>query len=508
MTEAKTQQPKSIGAKKVSVRIQKFGSFLSAMVMPNIGAFIAWGLLAAMFIPTGWFPNENLNNLVGPTLKYLMPILIGYMGGYNVYGRRGGVAGAIATMGVVIGADITMLIGGMIMGPLGGWLIKQIDKLFDGKVRPGMEMLVDNFSLGILGAVMMILGYLFIEPCIARLLAAMTAGVEWLVARNLLPWTSVIVQPAQVLFLNNAINHGIMVPIGIEEAAKAGRSVLFLVEANGGTWFGLLLAFSFFGRGTAKKSAPGASLIMFFGGIGEIAFPYALIKPWTILGPMCGNIVALYILQIFHGGTVAAVSPGSFLALLAMTPKGCFAVNIIAYFAATLVSFLIVAAFLIHDKSKEEGEEDLNSMTGEKAVSPIGSAPAAAPATSDTEPDTKDTAEAAESDAAANPVPAGGIHKVAFACDAGMGSSVMGVSILKTKMQKAMLTQELIHSAISELPEDVDVVITNITLAQRVRDTMKTKYGKDIPVLPVENFLDQKRYDEIVSYIKENQGKQ
>ncbi len=462
--------------KNSSVQIQKFGSFLSAMVMPNIGAFIAWGILAALFIPTGWLPNEDLNNLVGPTLTYAMPLLIGYTGGYSIYGKRGGVAGVLATMGVVIGADITMLIGGMIMGPLGAVGIKRIDKLFEGRVKAGMEMLVDNFSIGIMGAIIMIGGYVVVEPIFSAILAVLSGGVDWLVTHNLLPFTSIFIQPAQVLFLNNAINHGIMAPLGIEEAAQTGKSILFLVEANGGGWLGLLFAFSLFGKGLAKKSAPGASVIMFFGGIGEVAFPYALIKPWTIFGPMTGNIVALFILQIFNGGTVAAVSPGSFLALLAMTPKGCFAVNIAAYVAAAAVSFAIVAFFLVRDKSVEVGEEIEESGSSGIPLSDIGSI---------------DTPKAV-------------IKKVAFACDAGMGSSVMGVSMLKTVMQKAMVQLEVIHTPVNEIPADADVIITNVTLEQRVKETVMKKYNKEVPVLTIENFLDKNRYEEIVAYLKEN----
>lgn len=468
--------------KQYQVKVQKFGAKLSAMVMPNIGAFIAWGILAALFIPTGWLPNEDLNNLVGPTLTYLLPVLIGYTGGYNVYGRRGGVAGALATIGVVIGADITMLVGGMIMGPFGAVLIRQIDKMFEGKVKPGMEMLVDNFSMGIAGAVTMIVGYKVVEPVFSAVQAVLTAGVDFLVNAGLLPWTSIFVQPAQVLFLNNAINHGIMVPIGVEQAAQAGRSILFLVEANGGTWLGLLLAFAVFGKGMAKKSAPGASIIMCVGGIGEVAFPYAMSKPITVLGPMAGNIVALYILQLFHGGTVAAVSPGSFFALLAMTPKGCFLVNVAAYVAATVVAFLVTAFFLKRDKSEDNDEISVN-----------------------TEHETTADRTRGQSQSSELPEMTGkAIKKIAFACDAGMGSSVMGVSILKTKMQKAMLIQELIHTAIPEIPEDVDLIITNVTLVDRIRETMKEKYGKEVPILPVENFLDQNRYDEIVAYIKKH----
>lgn len=464
--------------KEQSVRVQKFGSFLSAMVMPNIGAFIAWGLLAAFFIPTGWYPNEELNNLVGPTMKYVMPLLIGYTGGYNVYGKRGGVAGVLATIGVVIGSDITMLIGGMIMGPLGALCIKAVDNLFKGRIKPGMEMLVDNFSMGIVMAIIMIIGYVIVEPIFSIILAILANGVQWLVNANLLPFTSIFVQPGQVLFLNNFINHGIMVPIGIEEAARTGKSLLFLVEANGGTWLGLLLAFAVFGKGMAKKSAPGASIIMCFGGIGEIAYPYVLIKPWTVLGPMIGNIVALFILQIFNGGTVGPVSPGSFLALLAMTPKGCFLVNIAAYVVATIVSFAIVTFFLLLDKNKNGEDKILKDNILEK------------------QDDKKEIN--------FENLQIKFIKKVAFACDAGMGSSVMGVSMLKTKIKKAMLDIDIIHTPISEIPEDVDLIITNVTLEQRVRDTIKQKYGKEIIILPMKNFLDQKRYDEIIDYLKKH----
>ncbi len=457
--------------KKSVAHIQKFGGALSAMVMPNIGAFIAWGLLAALFIDTGWIPNEYLNQLVAPTLKYLMPILIGYTGGYNIYGRRGGVAGALATMGVVIGADITMLIGGMAMGPLGAVVIRWIDKRFEGKVKPGMEMLVDNFSLGIAGALLMVLGLVIVEPIMSAILAVLTAGVQWLVNANLLPFTSIFVQPAQVLFLNNAINHGIMIPIGIEEAAATGKSILFLVEANGGTWFGLLLAFAVFGKGNAKKSAPGASLIMFFGGIGEVAFPYALSKPITILGPMAGNIVALYILQIFNGGTVAAVSPGSFLALLAMTPKSAYFANILAYFAATAVAFLVTAFFLRRDKTPETVETA--DRPGEK--------------------------KAAALDVNVN----GTVNKVAFACDAGMGSSVMGVSILSKKLRKAGVDVEICHTPINEIPKDADLIITNQTLAERA-----AKVAPNKPILTLTNFMNEEEYDQITETIRQLKEKE
>ena len=462
---------------QIKIKIQKFGAFLSGMVMPNIGAFIAWGLLTALFIPTGWFPNEKLASMVGPTLNYLMPVLIGYTGGWAVYGRRGGVIGAIATMGVVIGADITMLIGGMIMGPLGAWLMKKVDKIFEGKVKPGMEMLVDNFSMGILGLFLMIFGFVAIEPVIAVILSIMTAGVNYLINAKLLPLTALFVQPGQVLFLNNAINHGIMTPIAIEQAAKYGKSVIFLVEANCGCWFGITLAFSFFGKGIAKKSAPAAAIIMFFGGIGEVVFPYVLSKPKTLLGAILGNMVALFILTTFDGGTVAAVSPGSFLALVAMTPKGTFMVNIAAYFAAAAVAMIVASFFLIRDKSEDyEGDIVLNAE-----VNHIGSAT-----------ELKISS------------PEGKIENIIFACDAGMGSSVMGVSVMKNLLKKAMLDKNVEHVSVAEIPEKADLIVTTKSLEGRVKDVIK-KYNKDIPVFAVDNLMNNAEYAVIIEYLKSQQ---
>ncbi|MGY3750283.1 PTS mannitol transporter subunit IICB [Vagococcus acidifermentans] len=469
--EKKVAQPKTL-----RVRIQKMGGFLSAMVMPNIGVFIAWGLLAAFFIPTGWTPNEHLNELVGPILTYLLPILIGYVGGYNVYGKRGGAIGALSTMGVVIGADITMLIGGMIMGPIGALIIKKVDSLFKGKVKPGLEMLVDNFSLGIVGFIIAILGFLIVEPIFGVILAFLSAGVNWLTDRNLIPLTSIFVQPAQVLFLNNAINHGIMVPLGLQQVADTGKSILFLVEANGGTWTGLLLAFAFFGKGISKKSAPASTLIMFLGGIGEVAFPYALIKPVTILGPMLGNMASLAIAQLFNGGTVGAVSPGSFLALLMMTPKGAFVVNITCYVVATLVSFLVVAFFLKLDKTPEEAVslDTVQSTTSVDSV--LYTAPFTATGTK--------------------------IERVIIACDAGMGSSAMGASMLRSKAKKANLHEVTVENvSVDNIPNDVDLIITSENLEERVKSLFP---DKSVPILTIKNFLNNEEYDQFIQFIKES----
>ncbi|MDD3186427.1 MAG: PTS mannitol transporter subunit IICB [Anaerostipes sp.] len=466
-------------ASSMKAKVQKFGGFLSGMVMPNIGALIAWGIITALFIPTGYFPNEKMNELVGPTLKFLIPLLFGYTGGYNVYGRRGAVAGTLATIGVIIGSESTMMIGGMVMGPLGAWIMKKVDKMFEGHVKPGLEMLVDNFSMGIVGALMMIAGFMVITPLFAAITGFLTVCVNFAISHNILPFTPIFVVPGQVLFLNNAINHGIFTPLAIEQAAATGKSILYLVEANGGNWAGLVLAFCVFGKGMSKKSAPGAAIIHIIGGIGEVSFPYALIKPITILGPICGSIAALFWFTFMDGGAVAAVSPGSIIALIIMSPKGKLLVNVMGYLIAAIVSFVIVAFFLKRDKSLGEDDDDMAAIDMSQFVE-------------------SHSAPGEEKKASEGNFEKRSISKVVFACDAGMGSSAMGASMLKTQLNKAGVFVDVGHVSIHQIPEDTDVIVTNTNLLEAARK----EAPEGIPIIEIKEFLNADEHKAIAEQIK------
>src|SRR3712207_4243573 len=319
------------------VRVQRFGSFLSGMVMPNIGAFIAWGLITAIFIPDGWYPNERLAALVEPMLLYLLPLLIAYTGGRMVYDVRGGVVGAIATIGVIVGSDIPMFLGALIMGPLGGYVVKQFDRLVEGRVRQGFEMLVNTFSAGIIGGTLAIIGVLGAGPVITAISNVLGAGVNAVVNAGLLPLVRLIVEPAKVLFLNNAINHGVLAPLAIDQAREAGQSILFMVETNPGPGLGILLAYTVFGRGITRASAPGAAIIQFFGGIHEIYFPYVLMKPALVLAAIAGGASGLFTATLFNAGLVSTPAPGSIIAYMTLTPRGGFVGVILAVLVATAV---------------------------------------------------------------------------------------------------------------------------------------------------------------------------
>lgn len=459
------------------IKIQNFGRFLSNMVMPNIGAFIAWGFITALFIPTGWLPNETLASMVGPMITYLLPLLIGYTGGKLVGGDRGAVVGAITTMGVIVGTDIPMFMGAMMVGPLGGWAIKTFDKKIDGKVKSGFEMLVNNFSAGIIGMALAILAFFFIGPFVKILSGTLAAGVNFLVNAHLLPLTSIFVEPAKILFLNNAINHGIFSPLGIQQASEAGQSIFFLIEANPGPGLGILLAYIVFGKGTAKQTAGGASIIHFFGGIHEIYFPYILMNPRLILAAIAGGMTGVFVLTVFNAGIVSPASPGSIFAVLLMTPKASMVGVLSSIFSAAAVSFAVASVLM---KAQRTSEEDGDEAALEKATSQMQ--------------DMKATSKGAVANQQSKgDVDMASVKSIIVACDAGMGSSAMGAGMLRKKVQDAGLDIHVTNLAINSLPEDADIVITHKDLTDRAR-----KHAPDAHHISLTNFLDSEMYNQLV----------
>lgn len=466
----------------IKVKVQNFGRFLSNMVMPNIGAFIAWGLITAIFLynardPSagGWFPNERVStSFIGPMITYLLPLLIGYTGGKLMYNDRGAVVGAITTIGVIVGSSIPMFLGAMIAGPLGGFMIKQFDRLIDGKVKSGFEMLVNNFSAGILGMMLALIAYFAIGPAVAWLTNILIIAVQFMVDHGLLPLTSILVEPAKVLFLNNAINHGVFTSLGVTQVAETGKSIFFLIEANPGPGLGLLLAYMFFGKGAAKGSASGAAIIHFFGGIHEIYFPYVLMNPRLIIAVIMGGMTGIFTLTVFHAGLTAPASPGSILAVMSMA-KGSYLGVTLSVMAATAVSFVMSAILLkttkTSSKSLDDAKLSLSSM--------------------------KDEAKGRKNET----VDLTKVKKIIVACDAGMGSSAMGAGVLRKKIENANLAINISNLAINDLPDDVDIVITHQDLTHRAR-----QYAPNAWHISLTNFLDSELYSQLVDQLNQALG--
>ncbi|KKF60048.1 PTS mannitol-specific transporter subunit IIBC [Streptococcus uberis] len=463
----------------LKVKVQKLGTALSNMVMPNIGAFIAWGVLTALFIPTGWLPNAEFAKAVGPAITYLLPLLIGYTGGYVVHGQRGAVVGAIATFGAVAGSEVPMFIGAMAMGPLGGWAIKKFDQAFQEKIRPGFEMLVNNFSAGLIGFGLLLLAFKLVGPFVAIFTTAIGNGVQAIVDMKLLPLANILIEPAKILFLNNALNHGIFTPLGAEQVAKTGKSILFLLEANPGPGLGILLAYLVFGKGAAKSSSWGALIIHFLGGIHEIYFPYVMMKPALFLAVIGGGVTGTFFNQLLGSGLGGPASPGSIIAILSMVPKGgSYLAVLTGVLSAALVSFLIASVILKADKSVDD----------ESALAEAQAATQAAKAESKGQTLSSQASVQFSSD---------DIQQIIFACDAGMGSSAMGASILRDKVKKAGLSIPVTNKAISNL---TDVTNTLIVTQQELAPRAAQKTPRAVHV-SVDNFLATPKYDEIVAQL-------
>ena len=461
--------------------VQRFGRFLSAMVMPNIGAFIAWGFITALFIPKGYFPNEKLATMVDVLLKYLMPSLIAYSGGKLVAGERGAVIGAIATAGVIAGADIPMLMGAMIMGPFAGWVIKKFDKLIENKIPTGFEMLVNNFSIGIIGMLIAILGYYAIGPFLSALTSILENGVDFLIGKRLLPLVSIFVEPGKILFLNNAINHGIFTPIGANQVSNLGKSVMYLIEANPGPGLGVLLAYLFFGKGDSKNSSLSAIIIHFFGGIHEIYFPYVLMNPYLLIAVIAGGIAGVLTNVILNTGLVSAASPGSIIAILSLAAPGDHLKILLSVVIAAAVSFMIASVF-VKRFFKKASDDDFNKAKEDMQKSKEESK--AVKAQEETSTSKSSTKEAKD------------VRKIVFACDAGMGSSAMGASRFRNAIKDSPYDVEVTHASVSEIPEGADIIVTNENLVERIDKS------KGYEIISIKNFLSDKNINELIERFK------
>ena len=454
--------------KKVVIKekVQSFGNFISSMIIPNIGAFIAWGFITAIFTPTGWFPNEKITLLVEPLTQYLLPLLVGITGGKVTGGPRGGVVAAISTIGVIASTSIPMVLGAMVMGPLSGYIIKKFDKIIKDKVPAGFEMLANNFSLAIIGMILAIVGLFVIGPSMTIIVGVMNIGVSFIVKNGLLPLLAVFIEPIKVLFLNNAINHGIIDVIALDQVNEYGKSILYLLEANPGPGLGVILSYFIYSKGTMKQSAPSAAIIQFFGGIHEIYFPYILINPSLLLAAIIGSIVSIITFLTFNSGLIATASPGSIFSIMMLSHKSDILTNLLGVCVGAIVSFFI-SAFLLKRKYREKDDKNTNRENVQEL-----------------DLDIKD------------------IKKIVFACDVGMGSSAMGATNFRNRIKDFNLDIEVVNSSVANIPDDADIIITHKGLL----DSIKKEINKD-KIIFIENFLEDDNLEVLYEKLsKKNEG--
>ena len=530
MTSVAADPPKQSGGKKAQVHVQRFGAFLTGMIMPNLPAFVAWGLITALFIKTGWLPSGILGGfgnadligwqgaatqlaaadsgttfpqyvgLVGPMITYLLPLLIANAGGRIVYKERGGVIACVATMGVIAGSNVPMFLGAMLVGPTAAWLMMKVDGIWEGKIKPGFEMLVNMFSAGILGAVLSVGAFFGIAPFVTQVSSVLGDAVSWLATNHLLPLMSIIVEPAKVLFLNNAIGNGVLVPLGIQQTLDSGKSLLFLVESNPGPGVGILLAYMVFGTGYAKASAWGASVIVLFGGIHEVYFPFVLMKPRLILAAIAGGMTGIATNAVFGSGLHGPASPGSIFAILLQTTRGSYVGVILSVVLSCAVSFFIASIMLRASRKKDLLAGDSGDLSAAIAATEANKGKSSAVLGSLTANQGADALAESKS-GTATAVLERPIRTIVFACDAGMGSSAMGASVLRDKLKKAGVSGvTVVNRAVASLQDDADIVISQAQLTDRAR--LKAPSSRH---MTVDNFMNSPVYDTVVKAVKASQ---
>lgn len=457
-------------------KVQKMGSFLSEMIMPNIGAFVAWGLISAIFVENGWYPNATLAEMMGPLLRWLIPILVAYTAGYNIYSKNGGVVASIASMGAIMSSESPMFMAVMVIAPITAFIYKKIDMSIEGKIKPGFEMLVNTSIMGILGAVISIIAYLSVGPFFEALSYLFMTGVDFLMSKGMFPFISIIAEPAKVLFLNNALYYGVLLPIGMNQISAEGSTILFWAVANLGTGLGVLLAYLFFGKGTSKQAAPGAIIIHVFGGIHEMYFPYVLKNPLHLISITVSGFVGLAFFSFFNVGFIASPPVGSIIAILAVIQKSRIIWMLLGVTLTTCVSFAISSIIVKAEKPEKdltnEGNEINNSLSEKAMVTDFGS----------------------------SKVKQSKVKNIVFACDAGQGSSAMGAALLRKKIKDHNIEGVTVKNyAISNIPKDADLIVTHIKLADRAKSV-----NPDAIYVLVDNFLANDKYEEVIKRISKD----
>lgn len=437
-------------------KIRRVGHYLSGMIMPNVSVFIAWGIITTLIQYLQGPLQYSFIEMDQLMIRLLLPMLIAYTGGRMIQ-ERAGVVAAIAVIGMLVDSDDPQILGAMVIGPLVGWNVFLFDKYILPRVKPGYEMLVRNFSAGILGMLFGYLSLLFIGPFIAGVTKQIGLFVGWLIERNLLLFTNVFIEPLKVLFLNNTLNHGILTPLGIEQAEEAGTSLLFLIETNPGPGLGILLAFILFSRKELKATASGAFMIHLFGGIHEIYFPFVLLNPRLFAAVILSGMSGTLVFELFQVGLKVPSSPGSLVVILANTPQEMLLGVASGIAASTLVSFLLAGIVIRKDHAHKEISEKVTKVTE--------------------------------------------IKKIMFACDAGMGSSAMGASLMRQQLEASGISIPVDYTSIYRVHDDPHLLL----ITQNELRHLAEMQAPHAQLVTIGNFLDQKEYAKVVRLLTDEQ---
>ena len=282
----------------------------------------------------------------------------------------------------------------------------------------------------------------------------------------MLPLVSIFIEPAKVMFLNNAINHGILTPLGTVQVKELGESIIFFLESNPGPGFGLLMAYWCFGKGAAKSSAPGAVLIQFIGGIHEIYYPYILSRPLLIVPMILGASSSILFMTVAHAGLIGPISPGSIVSVVIMSASGKMLINVAAVLVAATITFL-TSALILRRGSKDDDTLPQNPFTPKYKLDKQGVANGA------------------------------DVKHIVFACDAGMGSSALGATRFRKRIEPLQLGIKVTNASVNSIPADADIVVCQQGLASRAAGN-----APQVRIVAIENFLDDPALDALYAQME------
>lgn len=502
---------KSSKAKTFKLRIQKMGSFMAGMIMPSIGVLLAWGLWTAMFlydfendVHLGWFNAPMLGRLVGPGITWLLPILIAFNGGKLIYGLRGGMFATFVIVGTIVGTEWifetyiridvngvleapgapNQFIGAMVLGPVSALFLKYIEKPYIEKINKSYDMLVKNFGMGIYGIIFCAIAFFG--------WGWIMWGITWTMMQVIqlfgdnrwaAPLIGIITEPIKVSFLNNALNHGVMGPIGfnqvqaqIDAGIENARSIFFLFDPNPGPGLGLLLAYIIWTKGENRANAAGSSLIHTIGGIHEVYFVFILAKPKMVLSTMTGVVAAQFIASYFGGGTIATPSPGSIISMIALSPgTQAILINLLSFAVGVGAAFGIATILLLTDKKRNAVGESSSFTISDEGIS-----------------FSNDESSATEESSFIGDT----IKSIVVACEAGMGSSAMASGIIKKWVKKNNLDISVTNIAVKDLDNSFDVVVTMKNFEEFAKQKAPNAF-----VYPVDKFIGVGVYDKLFEKI-------
>lgn len=422
-------------------KLHKVGKFYTRIIMNNIGIFIFIGILSVIFNDHGWLPDKNMYAISQLAYKVILPSFIAYEGGRSVGGKEGGIAGVLAISGVIWHESSAELLGAMLLGPAAGYLWKK-ECLWVEKYFPScMQMLGKNMLLGTTGALFSAADIYLILPLLKQTAALFFSWISFLTRCNMTACLSFFIEPAKVFFLNNVVNHMMLVPAGMEQIQETGSTILFLLETNPGPGIGVILAL-FYAKKLHKNETASVLTAHALGGIHEVYFPFILadlrLLPAVILGGLAGNIS----FHISKAAVKGMVSPGSIFSILIMADSGCRWKILAGILLSAIVSFL--TGILILKKT---------SVYAKKYS--FQKIPSSSQKETDADPEGALQQEPVQEENMRHSV-----KKIAFVCDGGIGSSVMGAALLRRKLQALGKTEINVEAyAVDLVPTDIDIII-------------------------------------------------